>query len=86
MGVDPSSLQFHPDHFKTREMCDKAFEKDPLSLQFFPDWFVRPQQVNLWYDDYFYDNGYDEVLGWHKGYQKRKAQKAKIKEELLPIA
>ena len=25
-------------------------------------------------------------IKWHEGYKKRKAQKAKIKEELMPIA
>ena len=27
-----------------------------------------------------------EVIEWYDGYQKRNAQKAKIKEEFLPIA
>ena len=38
--VDPSSLQFVPDHLKTQEMCDKAVKDDSSSLQFGPDWFV----------------------------------------------
>ena len=29
---------------------------------------------------------YDKFLEWHNGYQKRKTQKAQIKEVLLPIA
>ena len=32
---------------------------------------------------YSYDDG--ESIEWYDGYKKRKAQKAKIKEELLPI-
>ena len=36
------------------------------------------QQVKLWHDD--------EIIEWHNGYQKRKAQKAKIEEELMHIA
>ena len=48
----------------------------------------------MWYDDYYDDDGdywdndddEDKFSGWYNGYQKRKAQKAKIKEELLPIA
>ena len=54
--------------------------------QFLPDWFVTQQQLDIWYDnDYVYNNG-NQIIEWYKGYQKRKAQKAKIKEELLPIA
>ena len=54
--------------------------------QFVPDWFVTQQQLDIWYDnDYVYNNG-NQIIEWYKGYQKRKAQKAKIKEELLPIA
>ena len=48
-------------------------------MQFAPDWFVTKQQQKIWHDN-------DEIIGYHEGYQKRKAQKAKIKEELLPIA
>ena len=37
-------------------------------------------QIGFWYEDFD-----DEIIEWYEGYQKRKAQKAKIKEELLPI-
>ena len=47
---------------------------------------MRQQQVNMWYDDYYNDGDYDEIIGWHNGYQKHKAQRAQIKEELMPIA
>ena len=70
----------------TQEMCDKAFEENPSSLIYVPDWFVRPQQVNLWYDDYYNDDSYGVVIKWHNSYQKHKAQKAKINEEVLSIA
>ena len=46
-------------------------------------WFVAQQQLKLWDDGYCNDDGY---IKWHKGYQKRKAQKAKIEEELMRIA
>ena len=78
----PWRLGHAPDHVKTQEMCDKAVFKDPQSLEYVPDWFVTRQQAELW-DDYCTDDGY---IKWHYGYQKRKAQKAKIKEELMPIA
>ena len=40
----------------------------------------------MWYDDYYNDDDYDEVIGWNNGYQKRKAEKTKRKEKLMPIA
>ena len=83
--VGPSSLQFVPVHLKAQEMCDKAVRDDSSSLQYVPDWFVRKQQVNMWYCDYYNDDDYDELTGWHNGYQKRKTQKAEIKEDLMPI-
>ena len=69
-----------PDNLKTEEMCNKAVENDSSSLQFVPDWFVIKQQLDKWYDDD------DDMIEWNKGYKKHKAQKAKIKGELLPIA
>ena len=54
-------------------------------MQFVSDWFVSQQQLDVWYDDdYWYHN--DEVIEWYDEYKKRKAQKTKIKEELMPIA
>ena len=66
-------------------MCDDVVRMDSYSLLFVPDWFVTQEQLGIWYDDDEYCND-DENIGWYKGYQKRKAQKVKIKEELLPIA
>ena len=46
---------------------------------------MRQHQVKLWHDDNDYcDNG--RLVKWYDGYKKRKAQKAKIEEELMPIA
>ena len=54
-------------------------------MQFVSDWFVSQQQLDVWYDDdYWYHD--DEVIEWYDEYKKRKAQKTKIKEELMPIA
>ena len=54
-------------------------------MQFVSDWFVSQQQLDVWYDDdYWYHD--DEVIEWYDEYRKRKAQKTKIKEELMPIA
>ena len=87
---------FHriPDRFKTQEMCDKAVKKDPSFLEFVTDWLVRRECMQMWYDDYYDDNAdhwdnendEDKFFEWDGGYEKRKAQKASIKEELLPIA
>ena len=90
--VDPSFLQLIPDHFKTQGICDKAVRDDSSSLQFVPDWFVARERLYMWHDDYFDDDGVhwdddeDKFFEWYDGYKKRKAQKAKIKKELMPIA
>ena len=81
---DPYNLRFVPLHLKVQEICEKAVEKYPLTLIFVPDWFVTQQQIKIWHDDDEYCND-DEIIEWYDGYQKRKAQKASIKEELLPI-
>ena len=63
-------------------MCERAIEEYPGALEFVPDWFVTQQQLKIWgdADDYFHNN---ELIKWYEGYQKRKAQSAKIKEELI---
>ena len=87
MRTMPEAFHHIPDHFKTQKMCDKAFEEDFFSLKFIPDWFVRPQQVNLWYYDYYDYGGLwdddDEAPGWYEGYQKRKSQKSKNKRRTI---
>ena len=90
MRISPTSLEYVPDHFKTQEMCNEAAEEEPSSLRYVPDYFVTQQQIKIWHDEY-YDGGhwydwYDKFFVWYEGHQKQKAQKALIKEELLPIA
>ena len=59
--------------------------EDPYSLQYVPNQFVTQEQIKIWHDDDdCYDN--DKLIEWHEGYQKCQIQKAKIKEEILPIA
>ena len=72
-----------PDRFKTQEMCNKTVRMDPWLLKYVPYWFVTQQQVQSWHDDYYDD---DKIIEWYEDHRKRKAQRAKIKEELLPIA
>ena len=79
---NPWILKCVPDHFKTWEMCIDAVMEDPLLLRYVPDWLVTQQLIELW-NDYCND---DRLIKWRNGYEKRKAQKANIKEELLPIA
>ena len=81
------SLQYVSDHFKTQEMCDKAVKDGPYSLQYVPDWFVTQQQIKIWRDDneYWDNDDEDKFFEWYDGYKKRKAQKAQIKKELMPI-
>ena len=74
-----------PDHFKTQEMCNETVRDDSFSLQFVPNWFVTQHQVKLWRDDSEYCDD-DKFIEWYDCYKKRKAQKAKIKEELIRVA
>ena len=91
---EPKTLEYVPNHFKIQDMCDKVATDDSTSLKFVPDWFVTREGVDMWHDDYYDDDSdhwdndddnEDKFFEWCEGYKKRKAQKAKIKEELLPI-
>ena len=84
--LDPYTLLCVLDQYKTQEMCNKVVCVDPWLLNYVTDWFVKQQQVKLWHDDNdLYDDA-DEIIEWYDGYQKRKAQKAKIEKELMHIA
>ena len=66
-------------------MCNKAVEAGPYQLRDVPDWFVTQEQIGIWAaDNEYYDD--DKIIEWYEGYKKRKAQKSKIKKELMPIA
>ena len=80
-----STLRFVSDHLKTQGMCNEAMRVRLWLLKYIPDRFVTQQQLKLWHDDDEYSND-DEIIKWYEGYKKRKAQKASIKEELVPIA
>ena len=56
-------------------------------MKYVPDWFVTHQKIlrvmkHITGRRCLFEN----ITEWYKGYQKLKAQKASIKEELLPIA
>ena len=66
-------------------MCEKAVEKGLYNLIFVPDWFAMQGQVKVWYNHNYYCDD-DELVKWNDGYQNHKAQKSKIKEELMLLA
>ena len=77
----PCTLEYVPDHFVTQEMCNEAVESDPEVLKLVPDQFVTQEMCHE-----AVESDPEVFLGWYKGHEQRKAQKAKIKEELMPIA
>ena len=83
--TEPFILWHIPDNLKMQRMCIRAVGAGLGLLEYVPDWLVAPGQIDLWHnDDYWHDN--DKLIKWYEGYKKRKAQKAQIKKELLPIA
>ena len=69
-----------------QEICDKAVRDKPSLLRYVPDWLVRRERVAMWCDGSEYcddDDDKDNFFKRYKGYKKRKAQKASIKEELM---
>ena len=79
------TLEYVPNQLKAQEMCNDAVRGGPCNLRHVPDWLVTQQQIKIWHDDAYYCND-NEMIKWYEGYKKRKAQKAKIKKELMPIA
>ena len=65
-------------------MCDHVVQRESYPLQFVPDWFVTQEQLEIWHDDNDYCND-PKLVEWYDGYKARKAQKASIKKELMPI-
>ena len=65
-------------------VCKEAAQKRLCLLESILDGSMTQQQIiKTWKDDnYWNDNG----IKWYDEYKKRKAQKASIKEELMPIA
>ena len=53
-------------------MHNEAVDWRLYLLQHVPDWFVT-QQVKPWHNDI--------LIEWYEGYKKRKAQKAKEKDD-----
>ena len=67
-----------PDQYRTQKMCNDEVQRDPRVLARVFDQFVTQETC---------DEDFDDVLiTWSDAYIKRKAQKAKMKEELMPVA
>ena len=74
---DPWMLKHVPDQFKTQEMCNQAVEKLPEVILFVPDWFKTQKMFN---------KKSPEVIWCYRVYKQCKAQKTKIKKELMLVA
>ena len=57
-------------------MWNEAVRRRSRLVEYVSDWFVREQQIRPWYYNCGDD---DELIKWYDDYDKRKAQKAKIK-------
>ena len=83
--IDPFTLLHVPDNLRPQGMCIRTVEAVLGLLEYVQDWFVTQQKIKIWCDDDEYCND-DELIKWYDGYKARKAQKAKIKKELMPSA
>ena len=45
-SVDPYSLEFVPDRFKTEEMCNKAMRREPYTQRYVPDHLMTQEMCN----------------------------------------
>ena len=86
LSVYVSDLKTWSD-LKTLKMCAKAVRNNFFSERFVSDWLVSDWFVTERWIKYIRDNNDDwyhnKIIEWYEGYQKRKAQEVKIKEELM---
>ena len=80
------TLEFIPNHLKTEEICEIAVVDDLWTLRFASDQYVTQELIKTWHDDDDYCIDDNELFKWYDGYEKRKAQKARIEKELMPVA
>ena len=80
VAIFPSCLKHIPDHLKTPELCQQAVARNIHCLRYVPDWFI-PSISDCGCCDSC-DKTFDDLI---KLYEQRKALKADIKKELLPI-
>ena len=67
-------------------MCNEVSAQKTMVVVICHRLVCDTRAIELWHDDDDDDCDDDELIEWYEGYQKRKAQKAQIKEELMPIA
>ena len=81
---DPWNFKYVPDCFKTQEMCSDKFNSSE-EVDDIPDWFITLEMIEIGSRccGASCDDEFDE---WFNGFKERKAQKAQIKDELMPIA
>ena len=77
---NPYMFEYVPDQYKTQKMCNEAVQGVPWMFEHVPDQFVTQE---MWHEAFDDD---DELITWCDAYIKCKTQKAKIKEELMPVA
>ena len=83
----PCLLWFVPDCFKTKKICEKVVGERLGLLRDVSDWIITQQQLRIWCDNIKYNHCNDNELSKsYKRFQKRKAQKASIKGQILSIA
>ena len=83
---NPWVLRLVPDQYKTQEMYNKVVEENPWVLELVPDQFVTQEMCNEAVKKSPCPLRYKRYALWYKGYEQCKAQKAKIKEELMAVA
>ena len=84
VGACPWQPEYVPNRFKTQAVCNEVVRLGPWNQRYIPDWFVTQHQVKSWHDNVYYCND-NRHIKWYKGYRNRMAQKAKIKDKLVPI-
>ena len=71
-------MEYFPDHLKTQELCDKAFDKNPWTLVNIPDQFITQEMCDkdvMKHGEIIENGGDDEFREWFKGCKVRKSQK-----------
>ena len=71
---EPDMIRCVPDGFKSQDMCNDAVFEDHSLIKHLTDWFVTAEMLEKCEDE-----------EWLEGFRWHKAQKAKIKKELLPV-
>ena len=88
LKIDQLLLEYVPDEFKTRDICDKALLKEVCCVEHVPDYFITDKicdQVEEKLENVYDDKSrmiYDRI----NAYKERKNLKLKLARDLLPVA